>query len=127
MAKLKPGDRVSCHIDANVIVNPYVAYDDVRIFEIVSVDKNGYYLFVPSYYLIKKTIVATEYQCKQLKIDRRFLNDEIVYVAENLVAGVHSVMDGKCCSICGEFYQYATGNQPDGTLICFSCRENPYR
>ena len=31
------------------------------------------------------------------------------------------------CARCKEFIQYAEPNQPDGTLICYSCRQNPWR
>ena len=30
--------------------------------------------------------------------------------------------DGMNCNKCRNFYQYAESNQPDGTLICYSCR-----
>ena len=34
--------------------------------------------------------------------------------------------DGMYCCNCGNWYQYAEPNQPDGALICYSCRFNPY-
>lgn len=34
--------------------------------------------------------------------------------------------DGMFCRKCQAFYQYAEANQPDGTLLCYSCRSNPY-
>ena len=34
--------------------------------------------------------------------------------------------DGMFCCKCRLFYKYAEPNQPDGTLMCFSCRSNPY-
>lgn len=37
-----------------------------------------------------------------------------------------SFVDGMYCKICKSFYNYAEPNQTDGTLICFSCRSNPY-
>jgi hypothetical protein len=36
-------------------------------------------------------------------------------------------LDGTFCCKCGIFYQYAEPNQDDGSLICYSCRDNPYR
>lgn len=30
---------------------------------------------------------------------------------------------GMACKKCKEFYSYAEANQPDGTLICYSCRQ----
>lgn len=35
--------------------------------------------------------------------------------------------DGCSCKTCKTFIQYAAPNQPDGTLLCFSCRGNPVR
>ena|ERR1700676_5802334 len=34
--------------------------------------------------------------------------------------------DGCFCQGCQNWYQFAEPNQEDGTLICYSCRENPY-
>jgi hypothetical protein len=33
-------------------------------------------------------------------------------------------IDGMVCSRCKDFYPYAEPNQPDGTLICYRCRNN---
>jgi hypothetical protein len=32
------------------------------------------------------------------------------------------VSDGCSCKKCGELYPYAEPNQPDGSLVCYSCR-----
>lgn len=34
--------------------------------------------------------------------------------------------DGMFCRKCQSFYKYAEPNRPDGTLLCYSCRNNPY-
>lgn len=34
--------------------------------------------------------------------------------------------DGMFCRKCQTFYKYAEPNQDDGTLLCFSCKSNPY-
>lgn len=34
--------------------------------------------------------------------------------------------DGMFCRKCQNFYKYAEPNCPDGTLFCYSCRNNPY-
>lgn len=127
MVKLKPGDRVDCRVKANSIVGPYRDYDDVKTFEIVATDQHGYYLYVPIHMAIKGSVQADQYQCKQLGIDKRFVDECIVYIQGNLVFQINYIMDGMCCARCREFYQMASANQEDGTLICFSCRSNPYR
>lgn len=127
MTKLKPGDRVDCRVKASTIVSPYKNYDEVKTFEIVATDNHGYYLYVPHYYSLKNTSVANSYQCKALGIDKKFLDENIVYIQGNMIAHVHEKMDGISCKICREFFRYAASNQDDGSLICYSCRQNPYR
>lgn len=127
MTKLKPGDRVDCRVKASTIVSPYKSYDEIKTFEIVATDNHGFYLYVPHYYGLKCTSIADKYQCKALGIDQKFLDSEIIYVRGNMIAAVHETLDGLSCKICREFYQYSTGNQVDGSLICFSCRQNPYK
>lgn len=127
MAKLKPGDRVDCHVREATIVSPYKGYDEIRTFEIVAVDKYGYYLYVPPYYTLKSTSKADKNRCKQLGIDKRFLDADIIFIQENLISKVVSELDGMTCTKCGEFYAMSSPNQDDGTLICYSCRFNPYR
>jgi hypothetical protein len=127
MTKLKPGDRVDCRVKASTIVSPYKSYDEVKTFEIVAKDDRGYYLYVPHYYVLKGTVVADQYRCKNLGIDKKFLNENIVHIQENMIANVQSKLDGLVCVVCKEFFPYAEPNRGDGTLICYSCRQNPYR
>lgn len=35
--------------------------------------------------------------------------------------------DGMVCQKCKIFYEFAEPNQEDGSMICYSCRHNPYR
>jgi hypothetical protein len=35
--------------------------------------------------------------------------------------------DGMFCRKCRVFYEFAESNQSDGTLLCYTCRNNPYR
>lgn len=34
--------------------------------------------------------------------------------------------DGMFCRKCQNFYKFAEPNRPDGTLLCYSCRNSPY-
>lgn len=127
MVRLNAGDRVDCRVKSNTIVSPYKEYDEVRTFEIVATDNLGYYLYVPHYLFLKGSIKADQYRCRSLGIDKRFLDEQIVYIQENLVSRVSGILDGMSCAICHEFFSMAAPNQDDGTLICHSCRRNPYR
>jgi len=35
-------------------------------------------------------------------------------------------IDGMFCISCGNFYKYAEANQEDGSMVCYTCRINPY-
>ncbi len=35
--------------------------------------------------------------------------------------------DGMLCEKCKTFYEFAEPNQDNGSMICYSCRNNPYR
>jgi hypothetical protein len=128
MVKLKIGDRVDCCLKSNTIVNPYLSdHDEIKTFEIIAKDKSGYYLFVPSYIFIKNSIKADKYLCKKIGASLKYIDDEVVYIGEGLIYKINYVMDGCLCSRCGEFYYMASPNQLDGTLVCWGCRDNPYR
>lgn len=127
MVKLKPGDRVDCCVSKATVVSPYRDHDEIITFEIVAIDKYGYYLYVPPYRLLKNTFKADKYQCRHLDIEPRFTDTDILYIDENLIRSVHSVLDGMKCAKCKEFTPMAESNQENETFICWSCRTNPYR
>lgn len=127
MTKLKPGDRVDCRVRSAIIVSPYKGYDEERTFEVVATDSYGYYLFVPVYLSLKGSVIADANQCKLLGIDRKFLDEQIIYIQENLICRVHSKLDGMRCVRCTDFYVMASPNQDNDTFMCWSCRNNPYR
>src|SRR5271170_4251953 len=102
MPKLKPGDCVSCRVKSATIVGPYRNYDDIKSFVIVAADNHGYYLFVPHYYMLKDSFVADRYQIKNLGIEQKYLDENVVYIQENLIAAVESKSDGLSCKICRE-------------------------
>lgn len=125
MAQLKPGDRIDCRVKEATIVSPYKEYDELITFEIVAVDKYGYYLFVPTYRSIHKSFKADKYQCKSLGIDKRFLDENVVYIRQNLVARISFILDGMRCTECNEFFPMAEPNQEDDTMVCWACRNYP--
>jgi len=64
-------------------------------------------------------------QDKRVGIDLLALADKIEFFLEN--RRKHRQRDGMVCVKCKSFYDFAEPNQNDGTLICYSCRNNPYR
>lgn len=139
MAKLKSGDRVECCVKCNNIVNPYSTdYEEVITFEIIGVNSDqsyysdyseclGYFLFVPCYRIIKDSTTVSSLLAKQKGINKKFIGEQTIYIQENLISKISSILDGLFCRHCHEFYDMAAPNQSDGTLVCWSCRRDPYR
>ena len=127
--KLKAGDRISCKLKESVIVSPYDSYEDIRTFEIISVDFNleGYYLFVPAYIFIKNSAKIDNYNFRKLNINPKYIDEEYVFIGEKLVYEVSFILQGAFCKNCYNYSEYAEPNQDDGTLLCFSCRSVSYR
>ncbi len=124
--RLKPGDTVSCKVKNSAIVSPYGNYDEIYSFVIVARDYEGYFLFVPCYYNLKDSVIADQYKCKTLEIDNKFLNENIIYILEKMIATIVKRDEGLNCKVCNEFAQFAEANQADGSFICYRCRLNPY-
>jgi hypothetical protein len=59
------------------------------------------------------------------KVDLASLLDAM----ENYVVDIRlrRKLDGMFCCKCGAFYDFAEANQEDGSMICYSCRQNPYK
>lgn len=128
MTKLKPGDCVICRLKDKVIVNPYSSdYDELKTFDIIASDSLGYYLYIPPYTFLKGTVRVDFALLKTLAIDKKYLNDSILYIDSGLIYKVRHLMDGCACSVCKDFYYQAEPNQENGTMICWSCRNDPYR
>ncbi len=126
MGKLKPGDRVACKIRSGQIINAYANdWDEKLTFEIVALDQRGYYIYIPHYIYVKGGLTVTEYNRKSYGIDKRFLGETILYIAENAIVNVESRADGLTCVNCKEFYPMAECG--DFVFICWLCRNYPYR
>lgn len=123
MSSLKPGDRVVIKLKEDKLVGPYEEdYHRTRILEIIASDSKGYYLFVPHYMFIHNTFKVDRYNCREMSLPTKFLGEELLLVPESQIYRVFSIMKGMVCCCCNDFYEYAAPNQPDGSLICWSCR-----
>src|ERR1700690_940899 len=125
MVKLKAGDRVSCKIYQSMIVDKDHKYDTIRTFEIIATDDCGIFLFVPQYIYLQGSSRIDLSRCQKLGVRPQFHDEMSIYILDNMVASVRQQMDGMLCKKCLQFFDYATANQEDGSLICFSCRKYP--
>lgn len=126
MTKLKAGDRVSCKLKESCIVNPYNDYDDIRSFEIIAKDSEGYHLFVPPYIFIKGAYRIDNYNYKKFDIKEKYIGDDAIYIEEKLIHQVVFVLEGASCNRCCEFFDYAAPEDKN-TWLCYCCSANPYR
>jgi hypothetical protein len=127
MTLLKPGDRVDCLIKSGIIINAYEAlYDEIKTFEIIASDHWGYFIYVPHYYFVKDLTKIDIYLLSQHQIDKRFLNENMIYIKENQIHKVVDLMQGSKCCKCKQFYIGEVSNKWDGTFICYKCSYNPF-
>ena len=126
MTQLKIGDVVNCKIKEYLIVSPSDSYDEIKSFAIVATDQYGCYLFVPHYIYLKNTLIADKLKCRTLGLEKRYLNENIVYILDTMVAALVRASDEMRCQICHEFFPFATANQDNGVFICYNCKRSPF-
>jgi hypothetical protein len=95
--------------------------------DVIAKTAQGYVVYVPKHILIPHARKLTKTMKKKFGADERYIGCYIVAVGFDSISNIIVRTDGTHCAHCSKFYQYAVANQSDGTLICYSCRENPYR
>jgi len=63
-------------------------------------------------------------QERHIGIDLLSLADRMELFLDNRRKRKHP--DGMLCNKCKSFYKFAEPNQSDGSMICYSCKNNPY-
>lgn len=124
------GDKILCKIKGNSIVCATEDQCDIQLeFEIIGGDEDQkYIIFVPKYFSIKNSWNIIEEHLVKYDISSRYLDCKGIVITEDKVLKISkSKLDGMFCANCEEFFAMAEPNQPDGTLLCFSCRSNPWR
>jgi hypothetical protein len=128
MNKLKPGDMVQVHTKSNQIVSPYdTSFEEKKTLQVIGSDQYGYYLHIPGYIILNNSYTLEPKEAKEYSIDSKFIGELVLYIREGFIAKVINKMDGCVCKKCKEFYHQSQPNQPDGSMICWLCRNYPYR
>ena len=124
---LNRGDRIVCKVRESAIVEAYTKdFDEKRVFEIIGTSYQGWYLYVPSYIVIKGSSLITKKNYQSLGINAKYIGEETVFITSSFVVKVEQILTGMLCKSCGEHFDYAEPNQPDGTLVCWYCRRYPF-
>jgi hypothetical protein len=79
------------------------------------------YYFYSAVYFHKRKYTADFAFVKQINLNKKYLEDNILYVSEGNVYKIKSQLDGCTCSRCKVFYYQAVSNQEDESFICWSC------
>lgn len=125
-------DTVFCKIKGNAILPATERSFDIQLsFEVIGFDSkaNKYLLAIPDYYSIKGCWTVQDEHIDKYNADLSHRDRRSIAITIDKIArlkAVHSPVDGLYCSCCKQFFPMAEPNQKDGTLICFSCRQNPY-
>lgn len=130
---LSYGDIVTCKIKGNTIVQVLSLKWDVELsFEVIgySFADDFYILQVPKYYNIRNSWLIERDHLDELLVKKKLLGKKAVAIQQDKIIRYQrkdSIQDGMACDKCKKFYHMAEPNQVNGTLLCWSCRDNPYR
>lgn len=128
------GDHVVCKVKEGFITARHEKSDSKITLTIVGkliLDENTweYVAYVPIYEVgqIKSTFKIRPELARRYGLDSKYIGESAITLRKNNITRISHRPDGMTCSNCDEFYDKAEANQEDGSLICYSCRQNPYR
>lgn len=124
----KVADEVCVKVrEGRIVASLTGDYEQIINVEIIAIHDNGYFVFVPSKYSLQGSIYVDKVNARKLDIAPRFLDSNINYVNDDQIVRLYHRREGCACTQCEEFYHLAEPNQADGTLVCWLCKQNPYR
>lgn len=128
------GDHVVCKTRDGVLIARHERSDDRVTLTVIGrqLIEEGtwdYVAYVPEYQF---GTIASSFRIRPVfatnfGIQKKYIGELGVTFRRSNVIRLAYKADGLNCSKCEEFFRMATGNQEDGSLICYSCRQSPYR
>jgi hypothetical protein len=119
---LKIGDIVVCKVKGAAIVESFAEFDEIKLFEIIAFNYQGWHIYIPSYIVIKNSILITHKNHKSLGIDKRFIDGEALFITSSFIVKIDKVLEGMICDRCNEWFEFAEPNQENGSMLCWLCR-----
>jgi formylmethanofuran dehydrogenase subunit E len=130
----RAGDHVVCKLrDGNIAARHERSEDRVTLTVAgrIILDENTweYVAYIPEYeaQMVKSAFKIRPELAKRYGMHPKYVGEFGVTLRKNNIIRVSHRPDGLTCSNCDEFYDKAEANQEDGSLVCWSCRQNPYR
>jgi len=145
MSDIKPGDIVKVGFHNNKPSQQNVATDFINckvIFKYTDFYKTAMYIVFPTEDITKYSnyfyafdiglitdvkMVYSDFEEISNIIDYIGMPTRVIGISDFKINKPTFYEDGCKCVKCKEFYPMAVPNQPNNTLICYSCRENPWR
>ena len=123
------GDRILARRKGKQIISKNDDdFDELIRVTIIGKSDDHYLGHLAGPYDIKTAWLAGEDDLAIYGFDEKYLMHVVIFLNEDKIDGFQTDSDdGMNCSCCDEFNIYAGPNQPDGTMICWSCRQNPFR
>ncbi len=117
------GDRVICRIHNGFISHHQsTSYDFDAVFEIIDNDfENGFLVYVPVNLPLKDAIYIDSYNIEWYKLDKKFLDSEVIHIADHHIVRIYAKCDGMKCVSCKTFVPMAEANEGN-VFRCWSCR-----
>jgi len=127
-----PDDVVYCRVRGNTIVSLAKKHDGEIPFKVIGISPDSFYiLLVPKYYNIRHSWKIDQSHMNDCNIDAKYKSKKAVAVPmgkiSKIIRNTPIQQDGMICRGCKKFHYMAEANQNDGTLLCYSCRSNPYK
>lgn len=124
----KIADEVIVKIRNSHIVDRYATnFDKLQTLEIVALFESGYFVYIPQDEFVKDSVKIELYNHKRFNVPTRYIDSYVCFINDDRIVRLYHRRIGMKCRHCNEFYQYAESNQANGTLLCWSCKQNPYR
>lgn len=122
--KVRTNQDQSLIFDVDFYDSRYLHFEIIEL-EIIAIHEDIWYVVEPPPTVLEDTVVVNKARLKNWRLGPDKLDRNISLVSEKAVGGRRKFdpyLNALSCKLCQEIFPYAQGNQPDGSLVCWSCR-----
>lgn len=122
--KVRTNHDYSLIFDVDFYDSRYLHFGVIEL-EIIAVHEDIWYVVEAPATVTEDTVLVNKSRLKKWKLLPSMLDRQISLISEKAVGGRRKFdpyVNALSCKLCQEIFPYAPANQPDGTLICWSCR-----
>jgi hypothetical protein len=128
------GDEVSCKISGGIILFSGVSsWEDKKSYMIIGskmleAGTIEFIVYVPQgEYMIRDTFRLSKRIRNPYYIADKFEGEWGAFIRPSQIFRLERRYDGMQCRNCDEYYDMSEPNQENGTMICYLCRQDPWR